>query len=82
MSESEEVVCCGLIEEVASKFDLPFERPFLVGSLDFEVGGWALRLLKLTPAGNISKKGGAFIFLNFCLFCGATLREPNGRRKR
>jgi hypothetical protein len=69
-----EPVCCGVLEELASKFDLPFEQPLLLKGRELVVGGWAVRLLKKTPVGSISKKGSSFITLSYCPFCGQALR--------
>ena len=76
----DEKACCGALEELASEFALPFERPWLLKNQELVTGGWSARLLKKTPLGAISKKGAAFITLNYCPFCGQDLREkPNSK---
>lgn len=78
MMPEEEVVCCGVIEKIAAEFDMPFERPFLVRMGQLKVGSWSLRLANLTPAGNLSKKGGSFLFLTYCPACGKKLVDDDG----
>jgi hypothetical protein len=36
---------------------------------------WVIALPRLTPSGNVSRKSGMNVFLNFCPFCGADIRE-------
>jgi hypothetical protein len=43
--------------------------------LNIEAPGLGVHLYKETPSGNISKKGGTTVFLNFCPWCGEQLRE-------
>ena len=71
-----ENTCCGGLEEM-QKRGLPFSQPMVV---DMKAGrmtcrAWAIWLPHLTPAGHISKKGSINVFLNFCPFCGADIRE-------
>lgn len=77
MSDKNENVCCGAIEELAEIYDRPFEKPFGVEEGEFKVYAWSLRLMKLTPAGNISEKHGmnSTVLMSFCPFCGKDLRE-------
>lgn len=66
--------CCGILEQLADDYDFPFFEPLVISekTKDIEVRGWAIKLLRKTPSGGISKKG-ATVFLNFCPFCGTEI---------
>ena len=68
------VTCCGALEELESKGPT-FCRPMAINitSGGFKCSQWAVSLIKLTKAGNVSKKNGPLVFLNFCPFCGKEL---------
>ena len=65
--------CCEAIEQVMDKFGYPFYVPILINrdSLKMQAGNNpAIKLLKMTPAGNISKKGGSTLIMSYCPLCG------------
>jgi len=67
--------CCGILEQLKEKYDLPFYRPISYTTKDRQlaVGSWAIRLLKTTPGGAIARGGQGTLFLNYCPICGARL---------
>lgn len=69
--------CCGGLEAIAEQYPHIFEQPLRLAPTNDRiiVGPWSVRLYKLTPAGNFSKRGGGVLFLNNCPFCGAPLEE-------
>lgn len=76
MTEKNETECCGILERLGKEYDLPFYRPLMLDQ-DHNVvaGGWSVRLLALTPSGNVSKRSHTTVRLNFCPFCGKELEE-------
>lgn len=72
-----EEFCCDAFKEIVKMFDYPFYRPLVLNreTKDIELGNWGAKLLKKTPGGNISTKGGATMYLNYCPLCGKELRE-------
>lgn len=75
--------CCGGLEEM-KKRGFPFIQPMVVdmkaGRMTFRA--WAIRLPRLTPSGNVSRKSGMNLFLNFCPFCGADIREKKDEKDK
>lgn len=72
--------CCDVMKEVMERWDEPFSVPIRfnreTGELSTsEIG---VRMMKMTPRGNISKQGGGVIMLEFCPFCG---RRIGAKRK-
>jgi len=59
----------------SEKWDGPFERPITWDreTGDLGVGAWALKVYKLTKAGNISRNGGGYLILKYCPLCGEEL---------
>ena len=74
MESSSEHIC---LVEMAKKWDGPFEKPISwnreTGELKVDV--WQVKVYKLTKAGNIAKKGGGYLRLNYCPICGEKLIE-------
>ena len=65
--------CCDAIEQVMDQFAFPFYTPILIDrtTLEMKAGNRpAIKLLKATPAGNISKRGGGTLIMSFCPLCG------------
>lgn len=69
--------CCGILEKLSEKYDLPFTRPitFNPETSQLGIGGWAVKCLTKTEGGAISKKRQATVFLTYCPFCRKQLRE-------
>jgi hypothetical protein len=74
---TDELVCCGLIEQVADKYDMPFGRPM---GINFKTGGWSLRLFNLTKRGNMSSKGTGWLLLSYCPICGKRIAPEEADR--
>ena len=69
--------CCNAMAEVLAKYDLPFEYPikFRVATGEMTADTLCARLSKKTASGNLSRKGGAWLVVNFCPICGNQLQE-------
>lgn len=82
--KSDRVQCCDAMKEILSKFDKPFYWPirFVPKTHDLVADELAVTLYKTTPAGNISKRGSATVFLNYCPWCGKKLREIERRERK
>lgn len=72
------VTCCGGLEKIRERAELPFEQPIWIEpeTHNLRCDGWAVRLLNRTQSGNISRKSAGVIFLTYCPFCSAKLPEP------
>lgn len=77
------MACCKMMEQIMEQFPLPFCYPIVINqtNLDLEVKGLAIKLYKKTQAGNLSKRGSATAFLNYCPWCGKQLREIETRER-
>jgi hypothetical protein len=70
------VTCCGVLEKIKAEYGMPFHQPITYDDkMQLHVGPWAIRLFKLTPTGNIAKRGHTNLFLNYCPICGRKLRD-------
>ena len=78
-------ICCQALEELRHEYDWPFVNPLVVGTDPageyFEVAleRLALKMIKLTPMGNVSKRGQSTFLVNFCPICGERLSEKKTR---
>ena len=64
------------IKAIAERWDGPFEKPI---TFDRETGAlmaerWAIKVYKKTKAGNISRNGGGYLFVDYCPLCGEKLK--------
>jgi len=71
--------CCPAMQEIMDKFDGAFYRPVYVeygegNKMELRADKLAVKLYKLTKAGNMSKAGSSSLFINFCPICGTDLR--------
>lgn len=68
---------CEMMDAVRAKYEFPFVNPIYVDpqTLMLGVADLGVDLYKKTPSGNVSNKGRATVYLNFCPFCGAKLRD-------
>ena len=66
---------CEMMDAVRSTHAFPFVNPVFIDpqTLELGVADLGVELYKKTPSGNISKKGRATVYLNFCPFCGQQL---------
>ena len=63
------------IKAITEIWDGPFEQPI---TWNCETGivapeKWAIKVYKLTKAGNISKNGGGYLYVEYCPLCGEKL---------
>lgn len=75
---------CDCLQQVMDKMgcDLPFEQPLYLepATHEWKVHKWAVKLMKRTPSGGVSKRGQRMLFLNFCPICGKAFEEKdNGK---
>lgn len=70
--------CCLALDELMSRYDLPFSDPVVIGDdgcvVKIETGMVSVKLTNKTPAGNISRRNQASLLINFCPFCGERLK--------
>ena len=70
--------CCGTLEQLHEQYPGTFYRPIICDNkMQVRVGGWHVKLYKLTPTHKVSGKGQSTLVLNYCPICGAKLGKES-----